>query len=62
MLQSVGSCSPALQLTHAASQAASDVTSPAAAVSKAILDILSISSQGQAASTKLDADGDGDGH
>lgn len=43
-------------------QAVAAAQGPAAAVSQAIQDVVSISQQGQAASAKLDADGDGDGH
>ena len=55
----IASASPAASLQR---QAVSAAQGPAAAVSQAIQDTLSISQQGQAASAKLDADGDGDGH
>jgi hypothetical protein len=65
MVSPIGSCSSSSPLTAlygSSSQAATALDAANAARSQAIQDVLSISSQGQAASVKLDADGDGDGH
>lgn len=49
-------------LNGSSSQAATALDTANVARSQAIQDVLNISSQGHAASVKLDADGDGDGH
>ena len=59
MLQSIGSTP---SISPISSQPSPQVAAVQAASSQAIQDAVQISSQGQAASAKLDSDGDGDGH
>lgn len=59
MLQSIGN-TPAI--SPVSSQPSPQAAAIQSASSQAIQDAVQISSQGQAASAKLDSDGDGDGH
>jgi hypothetical protein len=62
MTQPIGNFSSIAPTASVQRQTAAAVQNSPAAASHAAQDTLSISQQGQAASSKLDSDGDADGH